>query len=117
VREHGRARRARIVALVVGRQAARQPLVLLELGVRLAIGGGGAEQPRVDREGLGGIDGRPRASMASGPAMTESASARSSALRASGPTTSMSTGAPCQGSAWPSRGTMPQVGLWPYTPQ
>src|SRR5207247_2185030 len=60
---------------------------------------------------------QPAASMSSGPAMTPSARARSSALRASGPTTSMSTGACCHGSAWPVRGTMPHVGLWPYTPQ
>ena len=49
--------------------------------------------------------------------MAESARARSSVLRASGPTTSMSTGAPCHGKAWPPRGTMPHVGLWPKTPQ
>ena len=39
--------------------------------------------------------------------------ARSSALRASGPTTSMSPDATRPGSAWPRGGTMPHVGLWP----
>ena len=42
---------------------------------------------------------------------------RSSALRASGPHTARSASGWLATSSWPCIGTMPKVGLWPYTPQ
>src|SRR5438477_408276 len=60
VRRHGGARRARVVALVVGRERVRDVLVLFEVRVGLPVGGGRAQEPDVDAPRLGGVDGRAR---------------------------------------------------------
>ncbi len=55
----------------------------------------------------------------SGPARTERASSRSSALRAIGPCTPITTAAFGRGGIgnWPLRGNSVSLGRWPYTPQ
>jgi len=61
MRKHRRAHGARIVAFVVGRERADDLRVGLEVGVALTIGRRRAQQARVDREGLCGVDRRSRA--------------------------------------------------------
>ncbi len=63
--------------------------------------------------GAGSSSRQPAPSISSAPAITESPSARSSALRPIGPITEMSPCATRPGRAWPRGGTMPKVGLWP----
>ena len=55
--------------------------------------------------------------MSSGTAISDIASSRSKAERASGPITEMSVGVRMPPSAWPNIGTRFQVGLCPNTPQ
>ena len=61
--------------------------------------------------GLGKAMRTPRASMASGTAMSCRAISRSRALRASGPITAMSLSVMKGGSVWPSAEATPRVGL------
>ena len=71
-------------------------------------------RPRnVFRRGPGSASLQPAPSIAPGPAMIESASSRSTALRASGPMTEMSDGCAEPGSAWPPIEQISQVGLCP----
>ena len=61
MREHGAARRARVVAFVVGRERARDADVLLEVRVALPVGRRRAQERRVDAERFTGVDRRARA--------------------------------------------------------
>ena len=61
MRQHGGPERAGVVALVVRGERADEAEVLLELGVALPVGRRRAQEPRVDRERLAGVDGGTRA--------------------------------------------------------
>src|SRR5207247_3906677 len=64
VRQDGGARRAGVIALVVGGERRGERDVLFEIGVALTIRRRRAEQARVHGERLGGVDGGPRAIVA-----------------------------------------------------